>query len=58
MRRVLPPTPFDLINLFLDLQGFQIVKFRLMGLELCMELVLASLLLVDISSEKGGIYVT
>ena len=30
MRSVLSPTPLDLVDLFLDLKGFQVVKLGLM----------------------------
>ena len=42
---VLPPTPFNLIDLFFNLKRFQVVEFRFVGLKLGMEFVLASLLL-------------
>ena len=43
--RVLTLAPLDLVDLFLDLQTLQVVELRFMGLEFCMELVLASLFL-------------
>lgn len=49
MRRVLPSTPFDLIDLLFYLQGFKVVEFRLMGLKLGMELILAGFFLPAIS---------
>lgn len=41
MRGVLPTTPLDFVDLLFDFQGFQVVEFRLVGLELCVELVFA-----------------
>jgi hypothetical protein len=45
MRRVLPPAPFDLVDLLLDLQRLEVIELRLVRLELGVELVLACLLL-------------
>jgi hypothetical protein len=53
MRRILPPTPLDLVNLLFYLKGFKIVKFWLMGLEFGVELVFAGFLLVN-SQHLGG----
>lgn len=47
---VLPPAPFDLVNLLFDLERLQVVEFRFMGLELGMEFIFASLLLVCVST--------
>ena len=49
MRRILPTAPFDLIDLLLYFKGLEIVEFRFMGLELCMKLVLAGFLLLQLS---------
>lgn len=38
-------TPFDLVDLFFDLEGLEVVELRLVRLELGVELVLAGLLL-------------
>ena len=54
MRGVLSLAPFDLVDLFFYFQGFQIIKFRLMRLELRVELVLAGFLLPTVSySERA-----
>ena len=47
MRRILAATPFDLVDLFFDLEGLEVVELRLVRLELGVELVFASLLLED-----------
>ena len=47
MRCILSLAPFYLVDLLLDLEGFEVVEFWLVGLELCMELVFAGLLLLD-----------
>lgn len=45
MRRILAATPFDLVDLFFDLERLQVVELGLVRLELGVELVLAGLLL-------------
>jgi hypothetical protein len=45
MRRILAATPLDLVDLFFDLEGLQVVELRFVRLELGVELVFASLLL-------------
>ena len=52
MRGVLSPAPFDLVYFLFYFQGFQVVKFGLMRLELGMELVLARFLLPSVSYSK------
>lgn len=55
MRGVLPTTPLDFVDLLFDFQGFEVVEFWLVGLELCVELVLARLLLyvgIEISTDS------
>jgi hypothetical protein len=39
MRRILSFTPLDLVDLLFDLQGFEVVKFGLVGLKFGVELV-------------------
>jgi hypothetical protein len=46
VRRILPAAPLDLVDLLFDLEGFEVVEFWLVRLELGMKLVLASLLLL------------
>lgn len=46
MGGILSSTPFDLVDLLFNLEGFEVVKFGFVGLELSVELVLASLLLL------------
>ena len=46
MGRVLALAPLNLVDLLLDLQTLEVVKLWLMGLELCVELVLASFFLL------------
>jgi hypothetical protein len=48
VRRILAATPFDLVDLFFDLEGLQVVELRLVRLELGVELVLAGLLLREV----------
>ena len=49
MRCILPAAPLYLVDLLFYLEGFEVVEFRLMGLELRMEFVLASLFLRQVS---------
>lgn len=49
MRCVLPPTPFDFIDLLLYFQGFEVIEFGFVGLELGMKFVFASFLLLGLS---------
>ena len=46
MSRVLTLAPFDLVDLFLNLQTLEVVKLGLVRLELGMKLVLASFFLI------------
>ena len=46
---ILPPAPFDLVDLFLDFQGFQVVKLRLVRLKFGMEFIFAGFLLICVS---------
>jgi hypothetical protein len=46
MRGILTLAPFDLVDLFFYLEGFEVVKFWLMGLELGVKFILACLLLL------------
>ena len=54
MRGVLSSTPFDLIDLLFNLQGFEVVELGLMGLKLGMELVFARLLLFCVALHISG----
>ena len=45
MGGILSSAPFDLVDLFLDLKGFQVIELRFMRLKLGVEFVFASLLL-------------
>lgn len=45
MGGILSSAPFDLVDLFLDLEGFQVIELRFVRLELSVEFVFASLLL-------------
>lgn len=47
MSSVLPFAPLDLVNLLLDLERLEIIELGFMGLELCVELVFAVLLLQE-----------
>ena len=49
MRSILPAAPLDLVYLFLYLQGFEVVEFRFVRLELRMKFVFACLFLLDVS---------
>ncbi len=49
MRGILSPTPLDLVDFLLYLQGFQVIELGLMRLELGMKFVLASFLLPTVS---------
>jgi hypothetical protein len=51
MRGILPTTPLDFVDLLFYLQRFEIIEFGLVGLELGMKLVFASLLLRRVSEE-------
>ena len=44
----MPTAPFDLVYLLFNFQGLEVVEFRFVGLELCMELVLAGFFLLVI----------
>lgn len=46
MGSVLSAAPLDLVDLLFDLEGFEVVEFGLVGLELCVELVLAGFFLL------------
>lgn len=50
MRCVLSSAPLDLVDLLFYLQGFEVVEFWLVRLELGMELILACFLLPTVSS--------
>lgn len=59
MSRVLSLTPSDLVDLLLDLERLEVVKLGFMRLELCVELVLASLLrLVAFKEDDSATFVT
>jgi hypothetical protein len=45
VRSVLPPTPFDLVYLLFYFEGFEVIEFGLVRLELGMEFILARFLL-------------
>lgn len=45
MCRILSLAPLDPIDLLLDLERFEIIEFRFVRLELCIEFVLAALFL-------------
>jgi hypothetical protein len=47
MGLILSFAPLDLIDLFLNFEGFEIVKLGLVGLEFGVEFILAALFLVD-----------
>lgn len=49
MRGILPLTPFDFVDLLLDLERLEIVEFGLVGLELSMELIFAGFFLRKMS---------
>jgi hypothetical protein len=44
VRSVLPPTPFDLVYLLFYFEGFEVIEFGLVRLELGMEFILARFL--------------
>lgn len=48
MRRILPSTPLDLVDLLFYLQRLEVVKFGFMGLELGVELVFAGFFLLNV----------
>jgi hypothetical protein len=48
VRRILPSTPLDLIDLLFYLQRLEVVKFGFMGLELGVELVFAGFFLLSV----------
>ena len=50
VRGILASAPFDLVDLLFDFEGLQVVEFRLMRLELSVELVLASFFLCQESA--------
>lgn len=56
MGRILPSTPFDLIDLLFYLQRLEVIKFRFVGLELGVELVFAGFFLLSVrpAGDKGG----
>ena len=45
MGGILPPAPFDLVDLLLDLEGLEVVELGFMRLKLSVELVLATFFL-------------
>lgn len=47
MRAVLSPAPLDLVDLLLNLQRLEVIELWLVGLELGIELVFASLFLFN-----------
>jgi hypothetical protein len=47
MSRVLSPAPPNFVDLFLDFQRLEIIELGFMGLELCVELVFATLFLMN-----------
>ena len=49
MRSILSPAPLDLVDLLFYFEGLEVVEFRFVGLELCVELVLAGFLLLQFS---------
>lgn len=49
MRRILPTAPLDLVDLLFYFEGLEIIEFRFVRLELCVELVLAGFLLLQLS---------
>jgi hypothetical protein len=48
VRRILPSTPLDLVDLLFYLQRLEVVKFGFMGLELGVELVFAGFFLLNV----------
>ena len=63
MRGILPFAPFDLVDFFLNLQGFEIIEFGFMRLKLGVEFVLACFLLFVTSwdqtrSKESALYMT
>ncbi len=52
VRGILPAAPFNLVDLFLDFEGFEVVEFGLVGLEFGVEFVLAGLFLFTCQYEK------
>lgn len=50
MRGILSPAPFDLVDLLFYFQGLEVVKFRLVGLKLSVELVFARFLLFRVNT--------
>lgn len=54
MRGVLAAAPFYLVDLFLDLQGFEVVELGLVGLEFGVELVFARFLLHATGLGRSG----
>lgn len=49
MRSILPPTPLDFVDLLFYFEGLEVVEFRFMGLEFCMEFILACFFLDHVS---------
>ena len=55
--RILPPAPLDLVDLLLDLERLEVVKFRFMRLELGVELVFARFFLSQrVSDIKQAVF--
>jgi hypothetical protein len=50
MRGILSSAPLDLIDLLFYFEGLEIIELRLVGLEFCMELILAGFFLVGVRS--------
>lgn len=50
MGSILPTTPFDLVDLFFNFQGLQVIEFGFMRLELGVEFVFAGFLLFQEST--------
>lgn len=53
--RVLASAPLDLVDLLFDLQTFEVVELWLVRLELCVELVLTSLFLIECINAGRGL---
>jgi hypothetical protein len=58
MRGILALTPLDLVDLLLNLERFEIVKFWLVRLKFGVEFVLATLFLQGDASDIGGLTMT
>jgi hypothetical protein len=48
MRGILSSAPLDLVDLLFYLEGLEIIELWLVGLEFCMELILAGFFLVGV----------